>query len=123
MCIAIGVGMPFCANSSLMLPFCPSADEPLSLQAHPSAQQAVEGFGMSGSQARVDDLHLAGKPLGTRGQFVSLAAAGRRGIVQRKHLQPRVPFEHLAHSGKGAGRISVDREHGTIILEMKVIGQ
>ena len=30
MCCFMVVGIPFCANSLLMLPFCPSADEPLS---------------------------------------------------------------------------------------------
>src|SRR5271154_5026227 len=31
-CCSVVVGMPFCANSSLIEPFCPSADEPLSPQ-------------------------------------------------------------------------------------------
>ena len=32
MCCAIVVGMPFCASSSLIVPFCPSAELPLSPQ-------------------------------------------------------------------------------------------
>ena len=32
MCCSIVVGMPFCASSSLIVPFWPSADEPLSPQ-------------------------------------------------------------------------------------------
>ncbi len=32
MCMSMVVGMPFWASSSLIVPFCPSADEPLSPQ-------------------------------------------------------------------------------------------
>jgi len=32
MCMSTLVGMPFCASSSLIVPFCPSPDDPLSPQ-------------------------------------------------------------------------------------------
>ena len=79
------MGAAVCGRFGDTLPFLVkvlAADEPLSLQAHPSAQQAVEGFGREERQGIPvsspvrnyrDRSH---KLLVARGQFKALAGFG-----------------------------------------------